>query len=299
MNAAAVISILPKIEVKRILFATDFSDASLKALPVLANIARKYGSHVFLSHIWTPLPYTMVTPEAVSVLENQQADEAKEKVLTIQRRKELSGIPSSIMVAGGDPATELDHFISEYNIDLVVLSTHGRTGFKHLVMGSVAEELFRSLRCPVLTLGPHIAERFATTGTIKHILFPSDLSRESKAVFPYVASLASEYSSGITFLHVLPRETGSNPEAAHLAEPLRRKLEDTFATHISPRCQAAFLIDFGDPAERILARAKELNADLIAFGARKGFQITTHLRNTVAYKVVVGAECPVLTCRGE
>ena len=299
MNTAAVVSILPKIAVKRILFATDFSDASLKALPVLANIAHKYGSHVYLSHIWTPLPYTMVSAEAVSALENQQTSEAKEKVIAIQRRKELADIPSSVLVTGGDPATELDQFISDYNIDLVVLGTHGRTGFKHLVMGSVAEELFRNLRCPVLTLGPHIAERFATTETIKHILFPSDLSRESKAVFPYVASLASEYSSAITFLHVLPRETGSNPDAAHLAEPLRRRMEDTFITHISPRCPADFLMDFGDPAERILARAKELNADLIAFGTHSAPEIATHLRNTVAYKVVVGAECPVLTYRGE
>src|SRR5215469_7478253 len=172
MNAAAIVSILPKIELKRILFATDLSDASLKALPVVANIARKYGSHVYLSHVWTPLPYTMVSPEAVAALENQQTREAKEKVITVQRRKELAGIRSTVLVAGGDAATELDQLITDYSIDLVVLATHGRTGFKHLLMGSVAEELFRKLRCPVLTLGPHIAGRFATAPAVTHILFP-------------------------------------------------------------------------------------------------------------------------------
>ena len=297
MNAAAVVSILPKIELKRILFATDFSDASLKALPVVANVARKYGSQIFLTHIWTPLPYTMVSPEAVSALENQQTREAQEKVIGIQHRKELTGIRSTVLVAGGDPATELEQFVNEHGIDLVVLGTHGRTGFTHLLMGSVAEELFRNLDCPVLTLGPHISQRFSSAPGISHILFPTDLSHESKSVFPYAASLASEYSSALTFLHVLPKETGSNPEAKRLAEPLRKQMERTFAEHISPRCNVDFLIDFGDPAERILSYAKKLNVDLIAFGVRKRFEMATHLQNTVAYKVVIESECPVLTHR--
>jgi len=89
----------------------------------------------------------------------------------------------------------------------------------------------------------------------------------------------------MTLLHVLPIETASNPDARSLAEPLRKEMQRIFYPHIDPRSPAEFVIDFGDTSERILAH----KADLIGLG------ITTHFRNTVAYRVLLGAHCPVLT----
>ena len=66
---------------------------------------------------------------------------------------------------------------------------------------------------------------------IKHILFPTDLSDESRAVFPYLASLASEYKASLTLLHVLPIETATNPDAKSLAEPLRKEMQNIFSPH--------------------------------------------------------------------
>jgi hypothetical protein len=64
MNASAVaIPIVPEIELKRILYATDFSDSSLAALPLVSAIARRYGSEVLIANIWKAVPYTMVSPE--------------------------------------------------------------------------------------------------------------------------------------------------------------------------------------------------------------------------------------------
>jgi nucleotide-binding universal stress UspA family protein len=75
-------------------------------------------------------------------------------------------------------------------------------------------------------------------------------------------------------------------------------METVFSPQISARCQAEFMIDFGDPAASILALAQKRDLDLIAMRVRKAPEfITTHFRNTVAYRVVLGAECPVLTLR--
>jgi nucleotide-binding universal stress UspA family protein len=71
---------------------------------------------------------------------------------------------------------------------------------KHLLMGSVAEDLFRHLPCPVLTVGPNVSKASMRATDIKHILFPTDLSHESQKVFPYLASLASEYKASLTLL---------------------------------------------------------------------------------------------------
>jgi nucleotide-binding universal stress UspA family protein len=297
MNVSAtVISILPKVQVRRILYATDFSEASRAALPLVSAIARQYGSQIYIAHIWPPLQYSMVTPEVVSTLENRQEREAQAKASGLLATTELAGLEATVIVQPGDPVEEVNRVVRQQNIDLVVLSTHGRTGWKHFAMGSVAEELYRSLTCPVLTIGPCFSG-LSENSQVKSILFPTDLSEESRSVFPYLASLASEYQSELTLIHVLPEETGANPDARRLAEPLRKEMESMFSDQISPRCDAQFVIEFGHTAKCILSQAQRRNVDLIGMGVRKAVAISTHLRNTTAYRVVLEAECPVLTCR--
>jgi len=209
----------------------------------------------------------------------------------------LAGLSTTAIVRSGLPTEELGRFVRAQKIDLAILGTHGRTGMKHLLMGSVAEELFRNLPCPVLTVGPNVAKSSLQATSIKHILFPTDLSDESRAVFPYLASLAAEYKASLTLLHILPIETAMNPDAKSLAEPLRKEMRSIFSSHIDPHCPAEYIIDFGDAAERILAHAETGRADLIGLGVRKAADFTTHFRNTVAYRVVLQAHCPVLTSR--
>ena len=141
---AVVIPIVPDIELKRILYATDFSEASLAALPLVSMIARKYGSHVFLVNVWTPVPYTMVSPEAASILQHRDEREARAKAGELLNTKELAGLKATVLIEAGSPAQEVPRIVHEQHLDLAILGTHGRTGLKHLLMGSVAEELFRS-----------------------------------------------------------------------------------------------------------------------------------------------------------
>ena len=295
--SAVVIPVVPAIELKKILYATDFSDASLAALPLVSTIARKYGSRVFVVNVSTPIAYTMVSPEAAIVLQHKDQLAARSKLRDLMNAGNLNGLSTTAIVRSGLPTEELRRFVHAQKIDLAILGTHGRTGLKHLLMGSVAEELFRNLPCPVLTVGPNISKDSLQATAIKHILFPTDLSDESRAVFPYLASLASEYGASLTLLHVLPIETATNPDAKSLAEPLREEMQSIFSSHFDPRFPVEFIIDFGDTTERILAHAETGRADLIGLGVRQAGEITTHFRNTVAYRVVLQAHCPVLTAR--
>jgi nucleotide-binding universal stress UspA family protein len=239
----------------------------------------------------------MGSPETVAAMDDKQGSEAQEKAEGLSQAAELVGIQTAVIVQPGDVADEIDRVVHEQNIDLVVLGTHGRTGWKHLVMGSVAEELFRRLICPVVTIGPRFS-RTSEKGQVKKILFPTDLSQESRIIFPCLALLAAENKAELILVHILPEESGTNPDARTLAEPLRVEMETIFSPHISPQSHAEFLIDFGDPAVSILSLAQRRNVDLIAMGVRKGAEfLTAHFRNTVAYRVALGAECPVLTWR--
>jgi nucleotide-binding universal stress UspA family protein len=295
--SAVVIPIVPAIELKKILYATDFSDASLAALPLVSTIARKYGSRVFVVNVSTAISYAMVSPEAAAVLQHKDELAARARAQELMNGVDLAGLSATAIVRSGIPTEELTRFVHAQKIDLAILGTHGRTGLRHLLMGSVAEDLFRSLPCPVLTVGPNTSKPSLAATGIKHILFPTDLSDESRAVFPYLASLASEYKASLTLLHVLPIESATNPDAKSLAEPLRKELQSIFSPQIDPRDPAEFIIDFGDITERILAHAETGRADLIGLGVRKAGEITTHFRNTVAYRVVLQAHCPVLTAR--
>jgi nucleotide-binding universal stress UspA family protein len=265
-------------------------------LPVVAALARRYQSQIFFAHVWSPLPVSLSTPEAYMSLEQKQSDDAREAMAAFMKAPELAGLSTEVVIDNGVPADQLNKAVREKHINLAIVGTHGRSGFKHLIMGSVAEELCRNLHCPVLTVGPHLSPRFKAASEIKNIVFATDLSPQSGAAFPYLASLAHEFKAKITLLHVLPEEAASNPDFRALAEPWRKEMERVYQPQISPRSTAEFLIEAGDAAEKILACAKAVNADVIGFGVRRTSFLATHFRNTVTYKVMVQAECPVLTC---
>ncbi|HYL91956.1 MAG TPA: universal stress protein, partial [Alphaproteobacteria bacterium] len=126
--SAVVVPIVPAIQLKRILYSTDLSSAARTALPIVASIARNFKSQVYAAYVWSPLPYTMVTPEAASQLEVRQERDARREVERIGHSPELKGVPVLPLVASGDAANELKRMVRENHIDLAVLSTHGRTG---------------------------------------------------------------------------------------------------------------------------------------------------------------------------
>jgi nucleotide-binding universal stress UspA family protein len=146
-------------------------------------MARKYESRVFVANIWAPVPYTLFTPENASTLDQTQEDEARGQASALLTTRELSDLPASVIVAPGSPAVELGRMVRKTLIRSSWPLTC-RTGFKHLVMGSVAEELFRSLPCPVLTVGPNVSTRPMERTEIKQVLFPTDFSDESQDGIP-------------------------------------------------------------------------------------------------------------------
>lgn len=300
MSAQPVLLSIPQtIQLERLLYATDFSRASERALPIVSAIARHYGSQVFLAHIFPTKPYPL--PGVGSVPRSEQEEKEKEVRGFMEElilRPELENLYTTVELEGGSPIERINHYVRNHCIGLVIIGTHGRKGLQHTLMGSVAEDLFRSLKCAVLTVGPNIEARFTVANTIKSILFPTDMSPESKSVFPYLASLAAEFGSEIVLLHVLAQETGTNPDARRLAEPLREEMQRMFASQLSHRCKAQYLLEFGDVAQRILSAADYYKSDLIGMGIREGNELITHLRTTAAYRVVIGAQCPVLTVRG-
>jgi nucleotide-binding universal stress UspA family protein len=294
---SAVIPVIPDVQVRHILFATDLSEPSCATLPVVATIARRYHSQILIAHVWSPPSFPVSSADTLVMLEAREEHDVREKADKFLHSPELAGLQTQVLVKRGTPGEELEAIVKEHRIDLVVLNTHGRTGMRRFLMGSVAESLFRRLECPVLTLGPHVDQRFCRQSEIANILYPTDLSVESKAVLPYVASLAHEYKASVEILHVLPKQCTANPDAGKLAEPFRSEMESIFRPEMGPGCKIQFAIDSGETSECILEHARANNTDLIAFGIRRAPEISTHFASPVAYQVAIQAPCLVLTAR--
>jgi nucleotide-binding universal stress UspA family protein len=178
--------------------------------------------------------------------------------------------------------------------DLIVLGTHGRTGLKKIWMGSVAEQVFRSSSCPVLTVGPAVAWPSAQQRPPR-ILFPTDFSPESLKALNGCLAFAEAKGSGLMLLHVAPYPHG---EAAADVQRLRTGIEAQLRILLPlPVAQKTHVrVEFGNVQETICSVAEEERCSLIVMGLH-GAKGLLEGRWEHAYQIVSEATCPVLTVR--
>lgn len=276
--------------IKRVLFATDFSSASLQALPYATRIVRQFHSKLYMVHVVAPEEYT---PGSSSIEESAEVAcrEARFKLKTLAESDVLKGIVAETFVEHGDIWIGVSEFIDKNKIDLIVMGTHGRSGIKKFLLGSVAEEAMRASPCPVLTVGPEI--QVSDREDFGQILCASDFSEESMAAMRQAISWSGPFNSRLTIVHVLE----GLPEAPYLdAQMARVRLAD-LARQFSAEAESEFVVTMGSPADVILRTAEDSRSDLIVIGARGAGsvpRIASHF-GSVAHKVVCRASCPVLT----
>ncbi len=291
VRASALLN--PVARLKNIMFATDFSEASMKAFPYAASLAQKFGASVFACHVITPTSLATAAPQSAPYFYEAEYEAATKELDNILHSPQLAGIKSNAVVQSGILGDALLDEINQNNIDLVVAGTHGRTGFRRLLLGSAVESICRVATCPVLTVGPdHPSSKIK----VENILVPTDLSEESLRSLPFVARIAGAYGAKVTVLHVLPEETASNPDTQKLSEPVCRNMIHMFEPRLVP-LKAEFVIESGETVETILKVAREKNADMIVLGIRDAFLPGVHVRTSVAYRLMATSECPVVSCR--
>lgn len=284
----------PVASIKNILFATDFSEPSMKAFPYVAALAKKFGASVFACHAITPSSLVTAAPQAAPYLYEAEHNAAEKELANIVSSTDLQSVRTKALLDAGMLGDVVLEQIKENNIDLVVAGTHGRTGIRRFLLGSAVEDICRAATCPVLTIGPDFP---ATAPEFTRILLPTDLSAESARVLPIVIRMAHEYGAAVTVLHVMPEELAGNPNATKLSQPIFATLTHMFETQLRS-LKTEFILETGGTAETILRVAHQRKADLIAMGIRSAFYSGFSLGKNVAYKVMAGAECPVVTCKG-
>ncbi len=138
---------------QRIACAVDFSEESRAAVADAAELARRFGVELTLVHVHLPPPQAAIDALGSSELAELDAEEVEQQLAVWKAEAErLADRPVKTALLAGSPGSELVRYARDRHVDLIVLGTHGRTGLRRAVLGSVAEHVVRHAHCPVLVV---------------------------------------------------------------------------------------------------------------------------------------------------
>lgn len=278
------------VKLDNVLVATDFSPASKGAALYATAIARRHKCKLFIAHV--------VTSRSDSALmDGWRAGQAEMTAQLLANR--LDGIEHELVVKSGQVGDVLSRLIQENTIDLVVVGTRGRTGVLKVLLGSVAENIFRRALCPVLTVGPNISGQNPEIGP-ERILATTGFAAHSVFGVRYAIGLAQNLHASIALLHVVTEagEVSEEAKSSIVAERIE-KLRSLIPATVNLASELVLLVEFGTAPEKILNTAAAWQANLIVLGLRSPQEASTGKATWArAYEIVSKANCPVLTVRG-
>jgi nucleotide-binding universal stress UspA family protein len=281
------------LSLKNILLATDFSPGSEAAVKYAQALSQRHASRVHTIHVNSPVSYNLLDPDAFAITFN--GPKANSKNIADVLHGLLTGLPSQTPLRQGAVWEVISDVVKRNEIDLLVLASHGRHGVPRLVLGSVAEDVFRNVPCPVLTIGPDVKPCNGEM-KIKRVLLATHFEVGSTAP-EYAALLCIEFGAELTILHVADEnKIGSGGKnGRELAQQLTSVVPPQAGLWRKPVC----VLKYGLPSANILEIAQQIRADLILLGERhpEPAKINSHLHWATAALVIAEAECPVLTVR--
>lgn len=289
------------LEIKRILCPTDFSDFSERAYDYGLSLARHYKAELYLLHVVRPVIIgypEYAIPDSVNEFYGELRENAEEQLREFVKVHAKGGVQQIVAVEEGVATESILDFAYENSVDMIVMGTHGRRGFQRLTLGSVTEKVLRKAGCPVLAVG-RSAHDFVEPQSkgepvhLRKVLACSDFSECSDRALGYAISLATEYNSELSLLHVLE----------HLPPPEQREAENARVVQLMtgkiPReaqscCKIKTVVRAGKPYEEIVKLAEEEHSDLIVVGVRGRNVLDLALFGSTTHRVLQLGPCPVL-----
>lgn len=302
------------IDVKRIVCPVDFSDFSRRALDHAIALARWYEARVTVLHVYSAgVPPAVFAPGASTVAEPLVLSAVDRDLLlqelTVFAEAGRGEVPVDVQLAQGTVWREIVSLAEAAPADLLLMGTHGRSGFERLLLGSVTEKILRVAPCPVLTVPPAAPDAVPiAAGLFKRILCPTDFSPAADAALTWATSLAQEADAELIVLHVMEAPVVSELEgfprsglAAYRREyeewttsRLRAAVPDTARTC----CTVREMMSSGTPHLEILRMAGEHQSELIVMGVSGHRGVGDRIFGSTTQHVVRASACPVLTVRG-
>ena len=287
---------------RRVLAATDFSPAADVAVRHAAALASRTGAELRLLHALAAAHTPVAPPEpapwpAMDAPDRARCERQLEERAAVLRAR---GLAVTVRVASGPAASAVCDEAARWVADLVVVGTRGQTGWRHLLLGSTAEQVVENATCPVLTV--HAGDEPHERAT-RRVLVATDFSATAcEAARRVAALLALTELDTVVLAHAMrepppsavPPYSGSALHAlvrsASMGELAREADSLRCCQGLDPRVE---LLD-GPPSLALAEAARKLDADLIVAGARGVSSLAQLLLGSTAERLMQRAGCPVL-----
>lgn len=292
--------------ITQILCPVDFSEISRHALDSAVAIARQDQAAVTALHVVPPVQtgYSSLgvgayVPYVYSVEDLREFQKATERFVAD------AGYPITAVSVEAVVVNEIVKWAAELQADMIVIGTHGRSGFDRLFLGSVTERVLAKAPCPVLTIPPRSPEVVSQARPLfRNVLCPVDFSPSSRAALTYVEGLAGEPGMAITVLHVVerlpsfqlvPAATGASDDPLVVLKGARQHLHRAIPDALRRAAAVNEVVSEGDAGDEILAAGAASHCDLIVMGAHAGKALLGF--GSTTNHVIRHATCPVLTLK--
>ncbi|MCO6175132.1 universal stress protein [Flavobacterium sp. NRK F10] len=272
---------------KRILVPTDFSQHAEYALKVAAQIAQKNNGEIFLVHM---LELPTSGNDAISTAHEMPElmlfkNAAIAKLDTLMSAPYLNDLKVTKIIQFEMAFSGIIRNAEEHKVDLIVMGSHGASGFQEMFIGSNSEKVVRNSEIPVL-----IIKKEDDNFNVDHFVFASDFSDEIKKPFEKVVDFANEFNA---HLHLVTINTPNNFKSTRVAQ----KIMDEFASNFKIHKFSTHIYNDINVEKGILHFAKEVNADLIGMSTHGRKGISHFFNGSISEDLVNHAKRPVVTFR--
>jgi nucleotide-binding universal stress UspA family protein len=280
----------------RIVLATDFTPASEKATTYALGLAKRFASTLSLIHI-VDLSVTVRSEEAIAGLQlDQMRRDGAENQERLLSEITMAGVRATAQTLEGHvPAASIVNFATELRADLIVTGTNGRHGLSKAILGSCAEGIIRHATCPVLTIGPKAKSAPSGGFSFHTVVFATDFSSNAALEAAVALSFAQDSVAQIYLCHILDRPGKDIWEIANKELNFESALQALIPRSAYDWISPERVVETGEVAPEILKLAKRVDADLIVLGAKRSGTWYAHLVEGTVGKVLMNAECPVMS----
>jgi len=279
-----------------VLVPTDFSAAANAALVAAVPWLERFHAELHLVHVYAP--------EGPAPAESQIGQRVQSRLQKMAQDQALAMRPVSLHAKAGRPYQQICRLARRLKIDLIITATRGRTGLKHLALGSTAERVVRHASCPVLVLHPSIGSASGSPSTCKKILVPIDFSPCAAHGLAYAKALAMQFGSKLILLHSVDLSYYSTspeyvlydlPPLIKAAEKsAREQMLELIGNTNWEGLGLEHALENGHPGEQVCRCALDLGADLIVTSTHGRTGLKRILLGSTAEYIVRHAPCPVL-----
>ncbi len=299
------------IEIKRILCPVDFSDNHGRRSTTPPQSRGGTSLTITVLYVHPAVPLAAAAPGAPAfppfVVTAADRDKLLASMKTFAERETISDLPVDLQVTEGPVAPEILDCARVLPADLIVMGTHGRSGFERLMVGSVTERILRKASCPVLSVPPQVHSENPSP-LFKRILCAVDFSDCSMKALGFAMSLMQEADAHLTVLHVVELPADAHERLPHLSPGVReyvtaveddhrRRLQAAVPESVRAACEVETKMVIGKPYREILRVAADEQSDVIVIGVHGRAAADLIFFGSTAQHVVRQATCPVLTLR--